>query len=67
MVQTPQYAGKMTELAQIASPFFDVMQRIEQIPDNPNICDFAFGNPQDMALPGYVAALKKWSTPTSQD
>ena len=30
-------------------------------------CDFLFGNPQDMPLPGFVGALQTWSQPRSPD
>jgi aspartate aminotransferase len=31
------------------------------------VADFVAGNPQEMPLPGFVAALTKWSQPTSKD
>lgn len=67
MSQTPRTSTRMAELAQIASPIFQTSERIDRMPRTPNTCDFAFGNPQDMPLPGYVSALKKWSTPDSKD
>ena len=67
MSQTPRFAHKITELGQIESPFFQVSARIAQLPSSPETCDFAFGNPHDMPLPGYVAALQKWSVPNSKD
>jgi aspartate aminotransferase len=33
----------------------------------PEIADFLFGNPQDMPIPGFVAALQAWSQPQSPD
>jgi aspartate aminotransferase len=33
----------------------------------PGVCDFAFGNPQEMPLPGFVEALGKWSVPQNKD
>lgn len=67
MSQTPRFAHKITELGQIESPFFQVSARIAQLPSSPDTCDFTFGNPHDMPLPGYVAALQKWSVPNSKD
>jgi hypothetical protein len=29
--------------------------------------DFMAGNPQDLALPGFVAALARWSVPQDKD
>src|SRR5688572_7844542 len=34
---------------------------------DPNICDFAIGNPHEMPLEGFVEALKRWSTPQNKD
>jgi aspartate aminotransferase len=33
----------------------------------PEACDFMFGNPQDMPLPGYVDALRRGAEPTGKD
>jgi aspartate aminotransferase len=33
----------------------------------PGIADLTFGNPHEMPLPGYVAALQQWSTPLNKD
>lgn len=30
-------------------------------------CNFETGNPTEMPIPGYVAALQKWSVPQSND
>lgn len=34
---------------------------------DPGIADFAFGNPHEMPLAGFVQALKDWSTPQNKD
>lgn len=65
MSHIPRTSTRMAELAQIASPYFQVAERIDRLTRTSNTCDFAFGNPQDMPLPGYEAALQKWSTPDS--
>ena len=33
----------------------------------PDVCDFVFGNPQEMPLPGFVEALGRWSIPQNKD
>jgi aspartate aminotransferase len=33
----------------------------------PGICDFAVGNPHEMPLEGFTAALQKWSVPQDKD
>ncbi len=34
---------------------------------DPTVSDFAFGNPQEMPLPGFVEALERWSVPQNKD
>src|SRR5690348_14809225 len=34
---------------------------------DPDVSDFAFGNPQEMPLPGFVEALGRWSVPQNKD
>jgi aspartate aminotransferase len=34
---------------------------------HPEVCDFAFGNPQEVALPGFVAALQRHTQPRDKD
>jgi aspartate aminotransferase len=33
----------------------------------PGVADFAFGNPHEMPLPGFVQALQNWVTPRNKD
>src|SRR5213082_2996719 len=43
--------------------FLEFFESYEQrAPDS--IADFVAGNPQEMPLPGFVAALVKWTSPT---
>lgn len=34
---------------------------------DPEICDFALGNPHGQPLPGFVSALQRWSEPQNKD
>ena len=36
-------------------------------PSDPESCDFVAGNPQELALPGYVEALQRWTVPQDKD
>lgn len=67
MSQTPRFARKMSELAEIEAPFFQLSQHPKVASLPADACNFAFGNPMDMPIPGYVAALQKWSVPHSPD
>jgi len=33
----------------------------------PSACDFVFGNPHEMPLPGFVDALQRWAAPQNED
>lgn len=35
--------------------------------DDPQACDFIFGNPHDLPLQGFVKALQKWVVPQNKD
>lgn len=67
MTPPPPFARKMAELAQIEMPFFQMRQHPKYVNRRADCCDFTFGNPHDMPLPGFVAALQKWSTPQDQN
>jgi aspartate aminotransferase len=41
--------------------------RFAERADDPQACDFIFGNPHDLPLPGFVKALQKWITPKNKD
>ena len=36
-------------------------------PEDPENCDFVAGNPQELALPEYVEALRRWTVPQDKD
>lgn len=38
-----------------------------QLAGTPDACDFAFGNPHEMPLPGLVDALTRWAQPANKD
>ena len=48
------------------SALFNSSLNIRRIQD-PQACDFMFGNPHEMPLPGFVAALQQWSAPQNKD
>ena len=63
----------------IAQKIIDIQQRLGAVipvitdpeinrrNEIPESCDFMFGNPQEMPLPGYSAALQHWATPHNKD
>jgi aspartate aminotransferase len=50
--------------AQLMTFFLGTYNRLAGQPD---ICDFAFGNPHEMPLPGLVEALQRWAVPQNKD
>ena len=49
----------------VVQAFFE--ERARTVRDDPDACDFTFGNPQEMPLPGLVAALKQSAEPLDKD
>jgi len=54
-------AGATANLMDFVTNFWDVHR------STPGINDFAFGNPQEMAMPGFIGALAKHLEPQSKD
>jgi aspartate aminotransferase len=60
--------ARRAEAAQRALvPFYEALTQSPTLDTRPVIADFFAGNPQEPALPGLVAALQRWSVPTSSD
>jgi aspartate aminotransferase len=62
--------SRITAVSDAMAPFnrfFAESAWARRDPQNPRNCDFVFGNPHDMPLPGFVAALQQWSVPQNQD
>lgn len=67
MTQSPRFARKLSELAQIQAPYFQMAHHPKVAALPADACNFDTGNPTEMPLPGYVAALQKWSVPQAND
>ncbi|MBW3557021.1 MAG: aminotransferase class I/II-fold pyridoxal phosphate-dependent enzyme [Actinobacteria bacterium] len=68
MTDTP-LSGHIQASHAAFGPFMDFLatSRWTSRAGSPGICDFAAGNPQDMALPAYVEAIREASIPRSPD
>lgn len=68
MLET-QFSGRIGRLMEILAPINDffVNSTWVQRMNDPGICDFVLGNPHEMPLPGFTAALQKWSRPQNKD
>jgi aspartate aminotransferase len=62
---------RLQSVRKAVSPFFKFMNdsswAINRDPDDPEICDFTFGNPQEMPLKEYVDALQKSLQPQDKN
>ena len=59
-------AQSLERLIEIEAPlirFFTDSAAARMDRDDPETCDFVAGNPQEMALPSFVDALRRWSEP----
>jgi aspartate aminotransferase len=63
------YSASTSRVLDILSPFIKVFtdpatgEGLAQ----PDACDFVAGNPQDMPLPGFVAAMQRWIVPQNKN
>lgn len=62
---------RIQEVRKAMEPFITFMNKsawaVNRDPQDPEICDFTFGNPQEMPLPGYVQTLHKWLEPQDKN
>ena len=64
-----QHSERIGDLMQIMGPVNDFFtnSRWAQHRGETDICDFVLGDPHEMPLLGFTAALKKWAEPRNQD
>src|SRR4030067_3003288 len=60
---------RINKVISSSQPFmkFFTSPSFEHRNDDPQVCDFALGNPQEMPLPEFVNALQRWITPGNKD
>ncbi|MEX2624689.1 MAG: aminotransferase class I/II-fold pyridoxal phosphate-dependent enzyme [Acidimicrobiia bacterium] len=58
---------RMAAIARSTSTLIEFVSRWDSLRLHPEVCDFAFGNPQEIAIPGYAEALVRHLTPTDKD
>src|SRR5437660_375935 len=60
----PPLSDPTMRIAALAGPLEQYFLRTMQVRvEDPDISDFAAGNPQEMAFDAYVDALRRWSVP----
>jgi aspartate aminotransferase len=65
---THRFSTAMDRVAEIEQPLMRFFGSLDDVdPNDPEGCDFVAGNPQELALPGFVDALQRWSVPQDKD
>ena len=59
--------ARMAAIARSTTTLMGFVAKWDSLRLQPDICDFAFGNPQEVAIPGYAAALISHAKPTDKD
>ncbi|HEU5103492.1 MAG TPA: aminotransferase class I/II-fold pyridoxal phosphate-dependent enzyme [Roseiflexaceae bacterium] len=67
MLPSNLYSPRMDQLSQTTARLERWFTNPKLGRKAPEIADFLFGNPQDLPLSGFVAALQTWSRPQSPD
>jgi len=63
-----RFSSAIDRLLEIEAPlmrFFEEFEAFDR--EDPELCDFVAGNPQEMALPAFVEALQRWAVPKDTD
>jgi aspartate aminotransferase len=63
----PIPAARTASVATAMSRFLDFVDVWDSIRLQPDVCDFAFGNPQELPLPEFSAAIRRHAEPKGKD
>ena len=63
----PIPAARTEAVAAAMSRFLDFVDVWDSIRLHPDVCDFAFGNPQELPLPEFSAAIQRYAEPRNKD
>ncbi|HTP11526.1 MAG TPA: aminotransferase class I/II-fold pyridoxal phosphate-dependent enzyme [Anaerolineae bacterium] len=68
-MSTSSISKRISNLLEVLNPLYQFMtaSSYAQRGHEPGICDFVVGNPHEMPLPDFVAALQRWSVPQNKD
>jgi aspartate aminotransferase len=59
--------ARMQAIAQATGRLLEFVQTWDSLRQRPDVCDFTFGNPQEMAIPGFADALSRQLAPRDKD
>jgi aspartate aminotransferase len=57
----------VADIAAAMSRFTGWIEAWDELREGPDVCDLTFGNPQELALPGFVSALRDHLEPRTKD
>ena len=57
----------MDAIIRSTSTLVDFVGKWDSLRQHPDVCDFAFGNPQEVAIPGFAETLARHSAPKDKD
>jgi aspartate aminotransferase len=64
----PIFSSRILKAAATSAPLLDFMDSpLGKRADDPRVANCLFGNPQEVALPGFTATLKRWVEPQHKD
>lgn len=66
MIEYSERIGHLHRLMAEINDFFTESTWAQRVGER-DICDFVLGNPHEMPLPAFTAALQKWSQPQNKD
>lgn len=69
MLATTPVARRIELMQRAVAPFFEAMVAgpPSRMPKDRPVADFLAGNPQELTMPAFVAALTRWSVPQAKD
>jgi aspartate aminotransferase len=59
--------ARMQSIIRSTSTLVDFVGKWDALRQHPDVCDFAFGNPQEVAIPGFAESLARSSAPEDKD
>ena len=58
---------RMQAIIRSSSTLVAFVEKWNEMRQDPGVCDFAFGNPQELAIPGFAEALRRHTDPRDKD
>ena len=59
--------ARMEAIIESTGRLVEYVNTWDSLGQQPDVCDFAFGNPQEFAIPGFAESLARHTTPHNKD